>query len=227
MTTANGNKLNKATIILDLRFHRPGMVRSGSLDDVTVDADKGRLHLVKRIVDSPLYRQINTMVNKCRQEIDRKYGLASFLKRGTYRIPASLVEEVYEVLRGYKADYDSTVDEFIDNYPVLVGEAEFQLRSQFRAADYPTIDYLRRAFSMEWSIYETNIPSDGKLAEFVYEEEKAKAKAAWAQNEADVRQALRACMLSLVERLAASLEVRADASVCLWERDAFSAAALC
>lgn len=179
--------LQDATVIFKVLFHRPGITRKGDLSRVTTPADKKRLRLSKRILDSPEYG-VTGKVKADFMEYVGRVELDSHLPSGEHLIPVGKIEEVYRRLEAVEDEYKEAVAEFIAAYPEQIETSRVALDDQFRESDYPPAEQLLSAFWVEHSIQTWEVPSESKLGEYVYQREQEKiasrleeeaAKAMW------------------------------------------------
>jgi hypothetical protein len=196
-----------------LAFARPGTKRvvrksqvseksEGQENAVVVDADKDMVHVGKSIIDSPQLRAIVSKDNSIRQWVRARALPSPLFKAGTMIVPTALVEDVYAFLEKAKAERDGDIAAFLEAYPGLVEEARTKLGPLFDARQYPAASAIKNAFDMRWNIIEFGTPGKLKnISKALYEKEREKAEAEWADATAQIRNALRVAMAELVEHM--------------------------
>ncbi|MFH1569354.1 MAG: hypothetical protein ABIL09_15265 [Gemmatimonadota bacterium] len=180
-------------VILDLTFHIPGMTRRGNMDEMETSADKTFLHLSKDIVKSAAYREVHRIAGTTRNEIERRWALPSRLKRGTYRVPRALLPEVYAYLWAQIGEFNEASDAFMEAYPGLVEQAKARLNGQFREQDYPSEDYLAKAFKVDYDLLAVADASPALVGEVIDEAERGKRMLALRRDVEEIKLAVREC----------------------------------
>ena len=204
------SQLQKSTVVLRLRFRKPGATRKGSLADVDVDAEKDSLRLRKEVIRSEHY---NAVWNACHhaKKMLRSYSLPSPFEDGTYLLPTHTIPVVYERLEGNQVEFNTAADKLVDSWDDVVADAKKRLRNQFRAEDFPSKDGLRSSFRMEWQLLKFETPgTDAGLSDALYDVERQKAELIWKEAEQEVTAALRVGLSEVVNKLVSSLEPKAD-----------------
>lgn len=199
-------KLEEKTVIFDVVFHKPGLTRKGDLAKVGTDADKKRLSLGKRILDSKEYKAAMTVARKCRsylRDIEVPGGMP--LRTGMHRIPVSLIDAAYEEVKKYEAEFMERAQAFLDAYPALKAKAPDDLKSQYREADYPPVYELEEAFSVSRHLLDFGVPDADKTSSAIHDEEWQAAKEEAIKAQEDCKMALRAATIELVQGFANAL----------------------
>jgi len=205
--TKNGVKTRTLTdraVLLAIHFSGFGNNRKVREEDVEVKADKARIHVVKRLLDSPELEEIEKFDNAVKRWLDSLcFPYAESIKV----VPLALVELVSEVLAEAKTWRNGLVDLFIAAYPRLRDEAVKPLGSLYNPADYMTSEQVRAEFDMTVDCFEIAAPASLKdVSAVLYKEEQQKIAAKMEETLAEVRDAMRVGLLELVSRLQASLE---------------------
>lgn len=214
------NTVMDNSIALVLAFSRPGVKRAvrksqvsekseGTENAVVVDADTSLVHVAKEIIDSPELHSIQAQDNAVRAWV-RARAVPSTLF-AAYLIPTASIEGVIAYLEKSKADRDRAIENFIEVYPAKVEEAKARLKDLFDARQYPVAASLKTAFEMRWNLVEWSTPGKLKsISKALYEKEKAKAEAEWADATTQIRDALRVAMVDLVEHMVERLGGESD-----------------
>jgi len=199
-------------VVLDVVFHRAGIRRKADISKIDAKVtgeetatDKAMLGLTKAIVDSKEYTAAVKVTGDARSWLDRR-SLPSPLKRGTYLIPLSMVEEVNTYLDDVERQYKVKVEEFLLVYPQQVENAKVRLANQFDVRNYPTVECLRASFWIERRMLDFGVPSPDKIGQELWQKEKARAEQSWFVAVNEIQLALREAFRTLVAHLAERLE---------------------
>jgi len=219
------SRLLTETVVLDLRFHRPGIVRKGTLDGVQVDADKDLLRLNKQIIESDKYLKYCNLCHKLKcwiaarslsnwlfnkGEEDNGNVSTSLFREGTFLVPITNLEDIYLKCEEVRDEAMQVVDEFIAEYPQLIQDAERRLKGQFDPTNYYSPQEMRRRFGIEWRLIEFGLPTAGKIGEVMFRQEQKKVSSELKEAEQEVIQALRESMLGLIDKVVSQLSPSPD-----------------
>lgn len=167
---------------------------------MAVYADTSMVHVGKDILDSPELRAILAHHISIRTWIIGRSVPSPLFKTGVFVLPISLLDEAYAYLERELAVDMRLRDEFFAAYERLQGEAKERLKELYNPSDYPPVERLKDAFSITWSLIEWNTPGKlKKINKALYDKEKAKAEAEWANATMTIRDALRVSMADLVD----------------------------
>lgn len=197
-------------VVLVLGIGCLGTRRKISTAAVQVDADKTMLHLGKEILEAAELDAIKSFDGELRTWVGKK-ALPSPLRRGTYLIPLGLVVEVDARLEVYRRQRVELVEAFIGAYDRAKNEARERLGPLFNTLDYPAAEKVRAAFSLDVRYVAFGVP--GKLEVLnreIWERERSKAESNWREASEEVRQALRAGLADLVDRMVDRLDTNGD-----------------
>jgi len=209
----NTAQVMENSIAIVLSFARPGtkrIVRKAQVSEksegvenaVVVDADKDMINVGKDIIDSPQLRAIQSRDGFTRRWVTARALPSPLFKSGTFIIPTALIEEVVEYLEKSKTERDADIAAFVEAYPGLVEEARNKLKDLFDPRQYPAASAIVKAFDMRWNLVEFNTPGKLKnISKALYDKERAKAEAEWANATEQIRNALRVSMAELVEHM--------------------------
>lgn len=187
------------TYCLTVSFHAPGPHRHADMSEIITDADKKELHLSKRIFDSETY-QANRRVRTATKAWLEKRSVPSPLRNGTYLIPMSLMDTVNEKLDEAIVEYKATAEAFVTEYPSLIEQWKEKLGKQFKAGDYPTPNEIRRRFGIDRMVLNFSPARPDEINQSAEIE----------QAIVEIKIALRAGLLALVNRLSSMLGEQAD-----------------
>lgn len=132
----------------------------------------------------------------------------SFLKRGLYLYPATLVEWAEVRIAEAQAKIDEALDALESKWEAILREDERRLAplGLFDAADYPSLARIREATRIRYAWMRFAVPE--ALAEInraVFEAERKKAAAMWSEMYDEIRLAYRETLQQFVEKIRAAL----------------------
>lgn len=95
--------------------------------------------------------------------VNHRQTVYNFIKRHTYPwspgadyLPSIRIPQFMEGYKALREEYDSLLEEFLNNYPTIVSNAAFSQGDMFDRNDYPTVDQLRGKFTMR--LYTSEVP---------------------------------------------------------------------
>ncbi len=205
-----------------LSFARPGTKRvvkknniseksEGTETAVVVDADKSLVHVGKDIIDSAELRAIISRDGFIRRWVASRSLPSPLFRAGTFLVPDTLLQEVYDFCDKAKADRDNDIAAFLAVYPAKVEEARAKLNDLFDPRQYPTAEALKSSFEMKWFVLEFGTPGKlKKISAALYARERAKAEREWSDATSQIRNALRVSLAELVEHMIDRLSSDSD-----------------
>jgi cell division septum initiation protein DivIVA len=203
------NIMDKA-VCLVLRIHSIGNHRKVSSSSVEVDADRDLINVQKTLIDADELRAIQSLDGETRREL-YNLCLPSMFREGVYLTPIELIERVEDKLQKYAKQREVLLDKLIAVYPQRLKEAEERLRTLFNPADYPSASRLRGQFTVDWQYVQFGTPTKLKsISSEMFQREREKAEAKWAEATVEVQQVLRAAMAELVNHMADRLSGKED-----------------
>jgi hypothetical protein len=191
------------TVFLSIHFQRYGNTRKVATSQVEVDADKRRIHVSKRLLESKKLLEIKGLDFDA---MDYVTGCCLPFEKGIHFLPLALVEQVEAELRAYEQKRNQLIQEFVDEYPGLLEEARKPLGGLFDERDYPSPSQARAQFNMRWNYLSLSTP--GKLATLnpgLFRAELEKIERQMQESYEEWHSLLRVAMADLVERLRESL----------------------
>ena len=209
------------TVCLSVTFHRPGNQRKFRPGEVTVDkadaagngdrADQSQVSASKQIFTNGNYKLAGQVKQQFESWLDVR-SLPCPLKKGTHLIPVDLLDEVYTRLDETEREYLARAEDLANEYETAKQTARERLRELYNEADYPTVDQLRKKFSVERKLFDFAPPGETKLSETLYQQERERWSATFAEAETEVRDALRDTARQLVAHLSERLAPTPDGS---------------
>ena len=196
------------TVFISIRFSRFGNSKKVSASQVDVDADKKRIRVSKRLLESEELLKIVRLDHESRSYVESR---CLPYEKGVHVLPFGLVEEVEAELRDYERRREVLIDGFIEKYPELIEEATKPLGVLFKESDYLSPSQARAEYSMRWNYLTFSTPDNlRELAPGFYARESAKFEAKLSESYEEWRSILRVAMADLVKRLAESLKPDPD-----------------
>ena len=195
----------KNACAFSLTCRRMGNTRRGNMADVTVQADKSRLRLTKKLIESPELDAIvkfqTDVYNYCKGRT-----MPSFIKKGLDLMKLDVVEQLDAYLKAREIELaDYFVPELMKAYPAQVQAAAKALNGQFELKNYPTCAELPALFKFEWDFLSFSVPEN--LPPEVRKAEQEKIEAKFAQAQEEILQALRQAFADLIEHAVDRLKV--------------------
>lgn len=219
--TAPPADILKKCIVLSLTIHTPGnskKVKQSAIkvaEDFTMPKD-GKLRISKELFNSPELKAVRKHARAMRDFVQENALMAS-LKAGMYPIPIKLWDKVDSKIqtdprhpeRGemYKKFWE-LVEVFLERYPQRCAEAPEDLGSLYNNYEYPSVAEMRAGFNIDISYHNYGTPETLKeisLAAFRRQEENAKQM--WQDEAKNIKDAMRECMLGLVDHIVDCLSV--------------------
>jgi hypothetical protein len=178
---------------------------------VEANTDKSQVRVVKTLFKCGELKAIESLDSEIRAFISRKCLKSPLKGKSVYLVPMGMVEQVDTKLRDYVAQRDQVVAQFVNVYPRLLQEAQQQLRDLYDAHDYPNRDHVAACFSLRWRFFALMVPDAlGEISTQIWEQERAKAAADWAEAQEEIQMLLRVRLKSMIEHLVERLKPGAD-----------------
>lgn len=172
-----------------------------------VEWAKPRLRLAKKLIECEEYTAVKRFQAEVKGWLLRGFCNPSFIDDGLYSLRTDLVATVATEVKNAQKGLQALVSKFLEVYPSKIKEAE-ALGIQFDERNYPPVEKLERAFSMEYKIVQLDIP-EGLPPEIRAEEEK-KLKASFAAAEQELTLALRSGFANILEHITDRLQPQQD-----------------
>ena len=189
------------TVVLVLTFSGIGNRRKVDTSKITVDADKEWIGVTKKLFDAEELEQILSLDGEARRYVESR-ALPSMIKKGVYLLPVDFVEEVDERLKQYVQNRKPQVESMIRRLDELTANAKARLKHLFDASQYPTPDELRAAFKLTWRfVFVDSAKNLEMVSKELYEEERKKAEADWAETRDTIQQLLRTHLSEMVDHM--------------------------
>lgn len=199
-------RLQDKVALLLLTLRAPGnerTVRDKSI--LRTNADHGRLHIGKRLLECKEYQAISILDGQMRDYIAR-VALPTPFKAGTHVIPLDLLERVDETLQTYAESRREMVGQLALVYDAAKASAKAQLGDLYREDEYLDADQLQQAYSMRWQYVTLTAPDKIKdMNAAIFEREQARLQEQWDSAIDDMRDALRVGLSELVTDMVARL----------------------
>lgn len=129
--------------------------------------DAGRFN--KILVSKDSLRPLATLTSRIRSY--HMFNTLPWGDNGDRLLPAYNYFKYYEGFRKLRKEFDELADEFANEYPFLIEEAEINLNGMFNQLDYPPVDNIRNRFSVgaialpvpDKDDFRFNIPLEGEV----------------------------------------------------------------
>lgn len=189
-------------VLVKLTFRSYGTSRKVSTSQVEVGAaDKRLLKVSKKILDSPECDAITKLDGQIRTWVYSQVLPSQFID-GCHFVPLVSVERINDRLEDYRAERDVAVTVLCDALERLIEQDRERLGPLFNAGDYPTVEEIQRAYSLEWSYMALDAPKSLQaVSEEMYLAAKQKMELNIAEATDAVRSVLRAQFKELVDHL--------------------------
>lgn len=193
---AVSSELLKRAYLFSLERHRFGVNKKADLGKVTVEANKDRLSMSKRLIEAEEYDAIltcqNELYNWCKAR-----SMPSFIKKGFFLVSRDMADEFNARLLAGVEEMNILVPRFIDVYQSRIEEAKVALNGLFDQADYPPPAVVSSRFSIEWNWLAFSVPDD--LPADVKAAEVAKLEQQFKDAEGAILDALRLGFAKLID----------------------------
>ena len=136
------------SVIFILKFSRLQTKRSMGTDAIEVDSDKSMIHVAKDILDSEELRAITSYDNTTAMWFRNRCTYAPWV-RG-FLMSSQLLADAFAWLDLRQAGRDELIAKFKKAYPALRADAKTRLKGNYDATEYPSIEKIERAFTMEY-----------------------------------------------------------------------------
>ncbi|HEX5433523.1 MAG TPA: hypothetical protein VFY05_04745 [Candidatus Angelobacter sp.] len=184
-------------------------VNSSEVVSDSVDADKKRFRVSKKLMESDEIDAIRSFDGHTRKWIEGKS--LPFEQPGVHIIPYGLFDETEAYLMNRAGRREELVTALLDAFPAIKENDRKSLGDQFDDDDYPTIPEIRATYSMKWRFLTFETPEKIKsINRAAFEREKQKNVQMWAEAGALADQYLHKCMKELVEHMVDSLTGKKD-----------------
>lgn len=195
----------KTATWLRLTFRRWGNRRQGNLDAVSMDADKKRFHLSKKLLDSDTFDAIVRHQGQTKKFVLSRCNMSHVFEGCLVATPEVAERIDDELLAASKKLKEELVPAFMAAYATDIEDAKKKLNGQFCEDDYPAKYNLPFLFDIEWSWFEFKVPED--MPKTVVEREKAKLEEKFTEARQDIIDALRLSFEGLVASMADRLTI--------------------
>ena len=200
------NVLELTTCLL-LRFHKTGLIRKGNIAKIQTAANKKRLGLHKKILQSANYEQMMLIARDIRRYAVKRQVPGSPFAEGTHLIPLPLVDDMNEKISNAEQGYNSFANLFVDEYAGLVEEARVELDDQFDSSNYFDVStlkgrrHLRNKFWVERRWFDWSPSSDTKVSKAIAHQEQKRQAEEIQDMALQVKAALRLGLKKLIDHL--------------------------
>ena len=205
-TEDQANVLDLTTCLL-LRFHKTGLIRKGNIAKIQTTANKQRLGLHKKILESDNYDNMLLIARDCRRYAKARQVPGSPFSEGTHLIPLPLVDDLDAKIANAEQAYNNWADLFVAEYSTLVDEAEAELDDQFDRSNYFDTsteagrNALRAKFWVERRWFDWSPASNKKVSPTIANQEQKRQATEIKDMALQVKAALRVGLKKLIDHL--------------------------
>ena len=193
-------------VCLTLSMGRFGNTRKVATALINVDADKARLAVSKRLLDSPELEAVQRFDKQLRDWIEAE-ALPLPMFRGSYVVPIPSVEKVDQHLRDVIPQRTALIETACTAYPQRIRESTTALRVVFEPTNYPSVERFRGMFYLDWRWITIGTPNQlRQISATFFREEREKAAQYWTEAMEEGKQFLRGIFLELVKHARERLE---------------------
>jgi len=220
-TKSAADKLDEAAVIVSVNVKNPRA--RAKLTDAKVEASDGTepdmdsLSISKDLFKSVLFKKVRTEQRAARSLV-ACYALSSgdYLAPGNYLVPVTVVEEVFLKLDEQTERVQKAIDAFCEAYPQIVADARIRLKGAFDESDFPPVEQVRESFLVEGKPVRARVRVRGSVPTKGISKVFLQKQLRDAENEVqglvrEVRDGLRAGLLTLVRELAEKVKAGPDA----------------
>jgi hypothetical protein len=211
-------KIDSKAIMIIYSDHAWGNRKQANKDKINANADKSLLSISKRLLDSSEYREITSYQLRVKSWLIN-HSVPSFFTKGSYLISSSSCEAIEDFLISSRELLGEKVERFLTAYEERIEEIEARLGDQFDRRDYPSVNYLRRSFSMDWKWVAFDVPDT--LPKTIFDAEKAKAEKIWADSAEQISQCLRESFVQLINNVNRNLQPDENGRAKGWKNASF------
>jgi len=200
------NVMDLTTCLL-LRFHKTGLIRKGNISKIQTIANKTRLGLHKKILQSENYEQMLLIARDVRRYAVKRQVPGSPFSEGTHLVPLPLVDDLNEKISNAEGAYNRFADLFVAEYAGLVEEARAELLDQFDASNYFDVSNesgkaaLRAKFWVERRWFDWSPSNESKVSKAIAYQERQRQSTEINDMALQVKAALRLGLKKLIDHL--------------------------
>lgn len=206
MTTATEAKQQKSalesSVCLVLQFSSLWTKRAVSTEHLDVEADKSMFHISKDLFEAPELKAIQKIDREIRGWLGDRSLPSPLFKRAAMLFSVDMIEDVYEFLESKAKERTALIEKLVEASPRIIREAKERLKDQWKKSEYPSKEALEQAFDLRWQVIEWGPDKKLKtISKAIYDKERKKAEAEWADATSQIRDALRGGMQELITHM--------------------------
>lgn len=191
------------TITLLVTIHGIGNYRKIDTESLNItdaqtdkEVNKDWIGVHKKLMNADELKKIQAIGNKARSYIFSR-ALPHSLKVGIYLLPRTFEEEMEEKLSEFQNEMKPLIESLANKLPEYKKEAKKEQGAQYNESQWPSAEKIRSAFRIQWRFL--YIDSAKGLTKAIYERERQKAEAEWAETRQIVQQTLRTQLSAMVD----------------------------
>lgn len=217
-------QLMETAQVVEITSYRPGEYRkvdSSSVDMATYDndfektdltqEDKKKLHLGKKIMESPEVSALSALDRLFKEQMKRK-ALSSPFKAGHYLVANTKFDEVDKMISDYRVEREVLKKALLDRLDdIILSDKERLPKNLFNPNDYPTREELDRRIHVDVHYTSYGTPKGlYSLSKEAYDRERKRAERECSALMDTLRDGLRSSMGKFISTLQNQLSAKQD-----------------
>ena len=198
-------ELLKNTVILSYSVHCWTNNGKANIANIETEAEKSRLRVTKKLVDSDQLKAVRDYQNKAKGWIKMR-SVPAFFKDALVLVKTDMVKEVEQKLNDSVNETSELVEAFLAAYPAQKEAAKKALGNMYEERDYPTANELRSSFGITWNWIELNVSEN--LPDTIRARESKKLNDMWENSIQEIIMALRTGFKEFVDHAVDRLTVK-------------------
>lgn len=192
-----------------LKIIGPGPLGESPSDRAArIDKARSNFRLGKKLILCEEYDSVREFQCGFKSDLLKNFCNPSFIDEGLYFVKTEALGSVIKEIKAATKVLRGRVDKFLEVYPSKVKAARAILGEQFNAANYPDINTLLNAFSIDYRVVKLDVP-EGLPPEIRQEEEK-KLRDTFKAAEQELTLALREGFSKILEHVTDRLQPGED-----------------
>ncbi len=216
---ATSAEMMSRTVVLVLTINSTGNRRKVDPGRLDVNSSQQWINVTKKLMEAEELDEITTRNGKTKQFVQSR-ALPSTIKKGVYLLPVDFIEEVDARLKEDQDNLKPLVNKMIGKLDAIRAEAKDRLshvkvgkevRNLWDESQFPTADDLRSAFRLTWRyVFVDSAKNLEQISKELYDEERKKAEASWAETRETIQQLLLSNLSDMVNHMVDRLTPEED-----------------
>jgi hypothetical protein len=213
--------VNQNALLVCVSVHTLGVRRKVTATRATIDGasvgadgegeiDSAHISVQKKLLSCEEFDEI-LRLDRVFYTMMMQRVISTQYRKGTYLLPVKLLDWFEQEYAAYTKARAEAIEQFLAVYEDRVEESRKALGPIFDRSQYPSVERVREAFSVERSYQQPGIPDHlARINLSLFQEQKAQMEREFAKSACEARATLRAGLLQLVKHLAEKLTPSAD-----------------